>query len=91
MADAGATSVARVGNNNSLLSSDVFPRPPSSMSSCMLSDFSTNSPGQTEIPTLEYNWRTSIQAMKTTLIRMEHHILRHLENHTITNLSCTTE
>jgi len=53
MADAGATSVAKVGSNNSLLSSDVFPRPPSSMSSCMLPDFSTNSPGRTEIPTLE--------------------------------------
>merc|ERR1739838_975978 len=43
MADVGATSVARVGNNNSLLSTDVFTRPPSSMSSCMLPDFSTNS------------------------------------------------
>ena len=50
--DAGATSVALAGNNKSLLPTDVFGTTSSSMSSCMLPDFSTNSPGPTEIPTL---------------------------------------
>merc|ERR1719452_441432 len=90
MADVGATSVARVGNNNSLLSTDVFTRPPSSMSSCMLPDFSTNSPGPTEIPTLESSLITSKTTGKATLLRIQHHKLRPLESLTITNLSCTT-